>query len=299
MRVNKEEIEFSEAFIGSYLKSASDKRIQLLKNFFLEKGLQLNEEETKLFEKLLQNKSIQGYLRKDLKMYDLIFFVHEYSISKKYRKKLTESSPAVLRFKNKTSNKNLLSDITKSYKKFIINFNNSPLNISTGKIFLIRKRVEDLILFLREEKLIEFIDEDLMKSRYELLLRQANGDPTLVNFINYMMENNLISQVDNSNLITKYEKVFNRLTKFKGFGIKELIDDYHLRVKHILTNERTIRSDDFTHRTVFIRNVYNADADSKPFSMELIMVLVNILYEDLEYQNPITLVNIRQIVKKQ
>lgn len=31
MRVNKEEIEFSEAFIGSYLKSASDKRIQLLK----------------------------------------------------------------------------------------------------------------------------------------------------------------------------------------------------------------------------------------------------------------------------
>ncbi len=65
MRVNKEEIEFSEAFIGSYLKSASDKRIQLLKNFFLEKGLQLNEEETKLFGKLLQNK---GFVAQRLEM---------------------------------------------------------------------------------------------------------------------------------------------------------------------------------------------------------------------------------------
>lgn len=130
--------------------------------------------------------------------------------------------------------------------------------------------------------------KNIIKNKYS-----NNND--LLDFLEILKKNNYISPLsysENKNLNECNEVIYRELTD-KALGsidytYFDFLDHFLFEVSNKV---KTVRNDENTHRTCFIKDLYNVKSNNeRPYSIELIATLILILYEesqDLDYNSAI------------
>lgn len=287
-------------FLNVYKKINYDKKITLLTDkVFLNRDDWLKSEYLDLIIRLLNDIRFQKIFIQKLKISDLFLFIQIYSLSIKYKSDPDKVLQESFAFKNKTHNSKLIKDISKKTKNFIDAFKLSPIDFLDNGIFLKDHRFIEFLKFMIDGNKLAFVDDKVLTKRYEDLLHQTRGNEDLQKFVKFLKDNKYLSSIDDSySEATLYQKAYNYSKKFKYFSILDLIQDIKDDISCFLQTQETIRRDNFSHRTVFIKEIYNVDVHSKPYDLDLILLISEIFFEDLSKENLLTKSRLKEILKE-
>ena len=299
LRVDENDIAENIKFLNMYKRLDYDKKINLLTGkVFLNRVDWLKAEYLDLMIKLLDDSRFQKVFTQKLKIPDLFLFIQIYSLSIKYKSDPNKVLQESYIFKNQTQNSKLLKDISKKTKNFIDAFKSSPIDILSNGIFLKDHRFIEFLKFMIDGNKLAFVDDKALTKRYEDLLYLTRGNEELQDFVKYLKENKYLSSIDDvSSEATLYQRAYNYSKKFHHFSMLDLVLDIKDEISCFLQAQETIRRDNFSHRTVFIKEIYNVDAHSKPYDLDLILLLSEIFFEELSKENLLTITRLKEILK--
>ena len=299
MRVDKSETTASIEFLRKYKQLNYAEKLNLISGeIFLNREMWLQRDYFELMIKLLDDSRFQKIFIKDLKIPDLFLFIQVYSLSIKYKSDPNKVLQESYSFKNQTQNSKLLKDISKKAKNLIDTFRSSPIDILSNGIFLKDHRFIEFLKFMIDGNKLAFVDDKALTKRYEDLLYLTTGKEELQNFVKYLKENKYLSSIDDGYCeTTLYQRAYNYSKKFHHFSMLDLVLDIKDEISCFLQAQETIRRDNFSHRTVFIKEIYNVDAHSKPYNLDLILLLSEIFFEELSKENLLTITRLKEILK--
>lgn len=300
MRVEKSETTASIEFLRKYKQLNYEEKLNLIRGkVFLNRDEWLKREYLDLIIRLLNDTRFQKVFTQQLKIPDLFLFIQIYSLSIKYKSDTNKVLQESFAFKNKTHNSKLIKDISKTIKNFIDALKSSPIDFLNNGIFLKDHRFIEFLKFMIDGNKLAFVDDKVLTKRYEELLHQTRGNEDLQKFIKYLKDNKYLSSIDDSySEDTLYQKVYNYSKKFKYFSILDLIQDIKDHISCFLQSQETIRRDNYSHRTVFIKEIHNVDVHSKPYDLDLILLISEIFFEDLSKENLLTKGRLKEILKE-
>ena len=291
MRVDKSETTASIEFLRKYKQLNYEEKLNLISGkVFLNRDEWLKREYLDLIIRLLNDTRFQKVFTQQLKIPDLFLFIQIYSLSIKYKSDPNKVLQESYTFKNQTQNSKLLKDISKKAKNLIDTFRSSPIDILSNGIFIKDHRFIEFLKFMIDGNKLAFIDDKVLTKRYEDLLYLTRGNEELQDFVKYLKENKYLSSIDDGYCeATLYQRAYNYSKKFKHFSMLDLILDIKDEISCFLQAQETIRRDNFSHRTIFIKEIYNVDAHSKPYDLDLILLLSEIFFEELSKENLLTI----------
>ncbi|MCO8083543.1 hypothetical protein [Acinetobacter lwoffii] len=300
VRVNANDIAENIKFLNMYKRlDYEKKRTLLIDKVFLNREEWLKREYLDLMIKLLDDSRFQKIFIKKLKLPDLFLFIQIYSLSIKYKSDPNKVLQESFAFKNKTHNSKLIKDISKKTKNLIDAFKSSPIDFLNNGIFIKDHRFIEFLKFMIDGNKLAFVDDKVLTKRYEELLHQTRGNEDLQKFVKYLKDNKYLSSIDDGySEATLYQKAYNYSKKFKYFSILDLIQDIKDDISCFLHTQATIRRDNYSHRTVFIKEIYNVDVHSKPYDLDLILLISEIFFEDLSKENLLTKGRLKEILKE-
>ena len=307
-RVRQEDKEEVAIFLKKYNKINS----KFMKTKFISSNLKFTtylsiEEKDFHVEKiyiLLEDKSFTKMLESDLKLSDLILFSKKYYFSIKYKEKL--DSGAVY---SGTELKNWLNKLESAKNKMINLLNTSPLSKTKTTVFYLSSGyVNKIVNYLREEKIIAVIDMEMIDVRFYELKEYAEkyDNKDIDNFLEYMKNNNYISPLSGmeddikipeykflkkSNDILLSTKIYNKLIDYVEFVDSDLLDFFYKKIETEILNMKSPRVDNTSHRTLFIKSMWNIDGkaeifpNKRPYNINIISKLIQIFYTDLDVLN--------------
>ena len=299
MRVDKSETTASIEFLRKYKQLNYEEKLNLISGkVFLNRDEWLKREYLDLIIRLLNDTRFQKVFTQQLKIPDLFLFIQIYSLSIKYKSDPNKVLQESYTFKNQTQNSKLLKDISKKAKNLIDTFRSSPIDILSNGIFIKDHRFIEFLKFMIDGNKLAFVDDKVLTKRYEDLLYLTRGNEELQDFVKYLKENKYLSSIDDGYCeATLYQRAYNYSKKFKHFSMLDLILDIKDEISCFLQAQETIRRDNFSHRTIFIKEIYNVDAHSKPYDLDLILLLSEIFFEELSKENLLTITRLKEILK--
>lgn len=299
MRLEKSETTASIEFLRKYKQLNYEEKLNLIsEKVFLNRDEWLKREYLDLIIRLLNDTRFQKVFTQQLKIPDLFLFIQIYSLSIKYKSDTNKVLQESFAFKNKTNNRKLIKDISKTTKNFIDALKSSPIDFLNNGIFLKDHRFIEFLKFMIDGNKLAFVDDKALTKRYEDLLYLTTGKEELQNFVKYLKENKYLSSIDDGYCeTTLYQRAYNYSKKFHHFSMLDLVLDIKDEISCFLQAQETIRRDNFSHRTVFIKEIYNADAHSKPYDLDLILLLSEIFFEELSKENLLTITRLKEILK--
>jgi hypothetical protein len=307
-RVRQEDKEEVAIFLKKYNKNNS----KFMKTKFISNNLKfktyLNIEEKDFYvEKiylLLEDESFRKILECDLKLTDLILFSKKYYASIEYKKKL--DSGAVY---SGTELKNWLSKLESAKNKMTNILNTSPLlKTRTAVFYLSSSYVNKIVNYLRKEKIIAVIDMEMIDVRFHELKEYAKkyDNKDVDDFINFMKDNNYISPLSGmeddvktpeNKFLKKFNdsvvsgKIYNKLIDYVEFVDSDLLDFFYKKIETEILNMNSPRVDNTSHRTFFIKSMWDIDGkaeifpNKRPYNINIISKLIQIFYTDLDVLN--------------
>ena len=253
---------------------------------------------------LLEDKSFRKILECELKLSDLILFSKKYYLSIEYKEKL--DSGAVY---SGTELKNWLNKLESAKNKMINLLNTSPLSkTKTAVFYLSSGYVNKIVNYLREEKIIAVIDMEMIDVRFYELKEYAEkyDNKDIDNFLEYMKNNNYISPLSGmeddvktpeNKFLKKFNdsvlsrKIYNKLIDYVEFVDSDLLDFFYKKIETEILNMKSPRVDNTSHRTLFIKSMWNIDGkaeispNKRPYNINIISKLIQIFYTDLDVLN--------------
>lgn len=253
---------------------------------------------------LLEDKSFRKILECELKLSDLILFSEKYYFSIKYKEKL--DSGLVY---SGTELKKWLNKLESAKNKMINLLNTSPLSKTKTTVFYLSSSyVNKIVNYLRKEKIIAVIDMEMIDVRFHELKEYAKkyDNKDIEDFLEYMKNNNYISplsgmeddiKIPEYKFLRKYndillsEKIYNKLIDYVEFVDSDLLDFFYKKIETEILNMKSPRVDNTSHRTFFIKDIWDIDGkadilpNERPYNINIISKLIQILYTDLDVLN--------------
>ncbi|WP_168461603.1 hypothetical protein [Acinetobacter sp. A1] len=253
---------------------------------------------------LLEDKSFRKILECELKLSDLILFSKKYYFSIKYKEKL--DSGLVY---SGTELKKWLNKLESAKNKMINLLNTSPLSKTKTTVFYLSSSyVNKIVNYLRKEKIIAVIDMEMIDVRFHELKEYAKkyDNKDIEDFLEYMKNNNYISplsgmeddmKIPEYKFLRKYndillsEKIYNKLIDYIEFVDSDLLDFFYKKIETEILNMKSPRVDNTSHRTFFIKDIWDIDGkadilpNERPYNINIISKLIQILYTDLDVLN--------------
>ncbi|WP_168407857.1 hypothetical protein [Acinetobacter indicus] len=253
---------------------------------------------------LLEDKSFRKILECELKLSDLILFSKKYYFSIKYKEKL--DSGLVY---SGTELKKWLNKLESAKNKMINLLNTSPLSKTKTTVFYLSSSyVNKIVNYLRKEKIIAVIDMEMIDVRFHELKEYAKkyDNKDIEDFLEYMKNNNYISplsgmeddiKIPEYKFLRKYndillsEKIYNKLIDYIEFVDSDLLDYFYKKIETEILNMKSPRVDNTSHRTFFIKDIWDIDGkadilpNERPYNINIISKLIQILYTDLDVLN--------------
>lgn len=307
-RVTQEDKEEVAIFLKEYSKINNKIiKIKFISNNLKFKTYLSNEEKDFYVEKiylLLEDESFRKIFECDLKLSDLILFSKNYYASIEYKKKL--DSGAVY---SGTELKNWVSKLESAKNKMTNLLNTSPLlKTRTAVFYLSSSYVNKIVNYLREEKIIAVIDMEMIDVRFHELKECAKkyDNKDIDDFIDFMKDNNYISplsgmeddiKIPEYKFLRKYndillsEKIYNKLIDYIEFVDSDLLDFFYKKIETEILNMKSPRVDNTSHRTFFIKSMWDIDGkadilpNERPYNINIISKLIQIFYTDLDVLN--------------
>ena len=307
-RVRQEDKEEVAIFLKKYNKINS----KFMKTKFISSNLKFTtylsiEEKDFHVEKiyiLLEDKSFTKMLESDLKLSDLILFSKKYYFSIKYKEKL--DSGAVY---SGTELKNWLTKLESAKNKMTNLLNTSPLSKTKTTVFYLSSSyVNNIVNYLREEKIIAVIDMEMIDLRFHELKEYAKkyDIKDIDDFLEYMKDNDYISPLSGmeddikkpeNKFLKKFNdsvlsgKIYNKLINYVEFVDSDLLNFFYKKIETEILNMKSPRVDNTSHRTLFIKSMWNIDGkaeifpNKRPYNINIISKLIQIFYTDLDVLN--------------
>lgn len=253
---------------------------------------------------LLEDKSFRKILECELKLSDLILFSKKYYFSIKYKEKL--DSGLVY---SGTELKKWINKLESAKNKMINLLNTSPLSKTKTTVFYLSSSyVNKIVNYLRKEKIIAVIDMEMIDVRFHELKEYAKkyDNKDIEDFLEYMKNNNYISplsgmeddiKIPEYKFLRKYndillsEKIYNKLIDYVEFVDSDLLDFFYKKIETEILNIKSPRVDNTSHRTLFIKDIWDIDGkadilpNERPYNINIISKLIQILYTDLDVLN--------------
>lgn len=282
-------------FLNEFNKKKSDisKRKFIIDNLLTTKHLNDSEKNdySIQIEKILNDHLFSNRLN-EIKLADLPFFVLIYYKSLEKKEK---NSPT------KTEANNWYKRVKSLKKNLIEVLKESPNKYRTEQIssYIRKENIINIINTLRERKIIAHTDKDMIDVRYKdlknIIKVKYNNNNDLLDFLETLKKDNYISPLSYSEKENNNEcnELIYRQLIYKNFGsIDYTYFDFIDRFLFEVSNKvKTVRNDENTHRTCFIKDLYNVKSNNeRPYSIELIATLILILYEeskDLDHNSAI------------
>ncbi|WFP97722.1 hypothetical protein P3S51_05285 [Acinetobacter sp. ANC 7201] len=307
-RVRQEDKEEVAIFLKKYNKINS----KFIKTKFISNNLRFSsypsvEEKDFHVEKiyiLLEDKSFRKILECELKLSDLILFSKKYYFSIKYKEKL--DSGLVY---SGTESKNWLTKLESAKNKMTNLLNTSPLSKTKTTVFYLSSSyVNNIVNYLREEKIIAVIDMEMIDLRFHELKEYAKkyDNKDIDDFLEYMKDNDYISPLSGmeddikkpeNKFLKKFNdsvlsgKIYNKLIDYVEFVDSDLLDFFYKKIETEILNMKSPRVDNTSHRTLFIKSMWNIDGkaeifpNKRPYNINIISKLIQIFYTDLDVLN--------------
>lgn len=253
---------------------------------------------------LLEDKSFRKILKCELKLSDLILFSKKYYASIKYKKKL--DSGLVY---SGTELKNWLNKLESAKNKMTNILNTSPLSKTKKTVFYLSSGyVNKVVNYLREEKIIAVLDVEMIDVRFYELKEYAKkyDNKDFDDFLEFMKNNNYISPLSGMEEDIKRpeykflkeshdsllsEKIYNKLIDYVDFMDSDLLNFFYRKIEKEILNIKPPRIDNTSHRTFFIKEMWDIDGkadifpNKRPYNINIISKLIQILYTDLDALN--------------
>ena len=304
-RVRQEDKEEVAIFLKKYNKINSKfmKTKFIINNLKFKTHLSVEEKDFQV-EKiyiLLKDKAFREILERELKLSDLILFSKKYYFSIKYKEKLDSG----LLFSG-TELKKWVTQLESSKNKMINLLNTSPLSkMKTTVFYLSSSYVKKIVNYLREEKIIAVLDMEMIDVRFYELKEYARkyDNKDFDDFLKFMKNNNYISPLSGmeDNIKTpeyKFlkeshdtllsEKIYNKIIDYVEFLDSDLLNFFYKKIETEILNIKPPRVDNTSHRTFFIKSMWDIDGkaeifpNKRPYNINIISKLIQIFYTDLD-----------------
>ena len=307
-RVRQEDKEEVAIFLKKYNKINS----KFMKTKFISNNLKfktyLNIEEKDFYiEKiylLLEDESFRKILECELKLSDLILFSKQYYASIEDKKDLDSGL-----VRSGTELKNWLTKLESAKNKMTNLLNTSPLSKTKTTVFYLSSSyVNNIVNYLREEKIIAVIDMEMIGLRFHELKEYAKkyDNKDIDDFLEYMKDNDYISPLSGmeddikkpeNKFLKKFNdsvlsgKIYNKLSDYVEFVDSDLLNFFYKKIETEILNMKSPRVDNTSHRTLFIKSMWNIDGkaeifpNKRPYNINIISKLIQIFYTDLNVLN--------------
>lgn len=253
---------------------------------------------------LLEDKSFIKILECELKLSDLILFSKKYYASIEYKKDLDSGL-----VHSGTELKNWLKKLESAKNKMTNLLNTSHLSKTKTTVFYLSSSyVNKIVNYLREEKIIAVIDIEMIDVRFHELKEYAKkyDNKDIDDFLEYMKDNDYISPLSGmeddikkpeNKFLKKFNdsvlsgKIYNKLIDYVEFVDSDLLDFFYKKIETEILNMKSPRVDNTSHRTFFIKDIWNIDGkadilpNERPYNINIISKLIQILYTDLDVLN--------------
>ena len=307
-RVRQEDKEEVAIFLKKYNKINSKfmKTKFIINNLKFKTHLSVEEKDfqVEIIYILLKDKAFREILERELKLSDLILFSKKYYFSIKYKEKLDSG----LLFSG-TELKKWVTQLESSKNKMINLLNTSPLSkMKTTVFYLSSSYVKKIVNYLREEKIIAVLDMEMIDVRFYELKEYARkyDNKDFDDFLKFMKNNNYISPLNGmeENIkIPEYkflkeshdsllsEKIYNKLIDYIEFVDSDLLNFFYTKIEKEILNIKPPRIDNTSHRTFFIKEMWDIDgkanifSNKRPYNINIISKLIQIFYTDLDVLN--------------
>ncbi|QOW50150.1 hypothetical protein G0029_10345 [Acinetobacter sp. YH12138] len=307
-RVTQEDKEEAAIFLKKYneINNKINKTKFISNNLRFKAYLSVEEKDfqVKTIYILLEDKSFRKILECELKLSDLILFSEKYYFSIKYKEKL--DSGLVY---SGTELKKWLNKLESAKNKMINLLNTSPLSKTKITVFYLSSSyVNKIVNYLRKEKIIAVIDMEMIDVRFHELKEYAKkyDNKDIEDFLEYMKNNNYISplsgmeddiKIPEYKFLRKYndillsEKIYNKLIDYVECVDSDLLDFFYKKIETEILNIKSPRVDNTSHRTFFIKDIWDIDGkadilpNERPYNINIISKLIQILYTDLDVLN--------------
>ena len=154
---------------------------------------------------LLEDESFRKILECDLKLSDLILFSKQYYASIEDKKDLDSGL-----VRSGTELKNWLTKLESAKNKMTNLLNTSPLSKTKTTVFYLSSSyVNNIVNYLREEKIIAVIDMEMIDLRFHELKEYAKkyDNKDIDDFLEYMKDNDYISPISRQIVLLHHEKL--------------------------------------------------------------------------------------------
>lgn len=303
-RVRQEDKEEVAIFLKKYNKINNNlNKIKFISNNIKFKeyfGVEEKNLQVEMIYILLEDKFFRKILECELKLSDLILFSKKYYASIKYKKNL--DSGLVY---SGTELKNWLNKLDSAKNKMTNILNTSPLSKTKTIVFYLSSSyVNKVVNYLREEKIIAVLDVEMVDVRFYELKKYDNKD--FDDFLKFMKNNNYISPLSDMEEDIKRpeynflkeshdsllsEKIYNKLIDYVDFVDSDLLNFFYRKIEKEILNIKPPRIDNTSHRTFFIKEMWDIDGkadifpNKRPYNINVISKLIQILYTDLDALN--------------
>ena len=187
--------------------------------------------------------------------------------------------------------------------------NTSPLSKTKTTVFYLSSGyVNKIVNYLREEKIIAVIDMEMIDVRFYELKEYAEkyDNKDIDDFLEYMKNNNYISplsgmeddiKIPEYKFLRKFNdsslsrKIYNKLIDYVEFVDSDLLDFFYKKIETEILNIKSPRVDNTSHRTFFIKDIWDIDGkadilpNERPYNINIISKLIQIFYTDLDVLN--------------
>ena len=253
---------------------------------------------------LLEDKSFIKILECELKLSDLILFSKQYYASIEDKKDLDSGL-----VRSGTELKNWLTKLESAKNKMTNLLNTSPLSKTKTTVFYLSSiYVNNIVNYLREEKIIAVIDMEMIDLRFHKLKEYAKNydNKDIDDFLEYMKDNDYISPLSGmeddikkpeNKFLKKFNdsvlsgKIYNKLINYVEFVDSDLLNFFYKKIETEILNMKSPRVDNTSHRTLFIKSMWNIDGkaeifpNKRPYNINIISKLIQIFYTDLDVLN--------------
>ena len=208
-----------------------------------------------------------------------------------------------------TELKNWLTKLESAKNKMTNLLNTSPLSKTKTTVFYLSSSyVNNIVNYLREEKIIAVIDMEMIDLRFHELKEYAKkyDIKDIDDFLEYMKDNDYISPLSGmeddikkpeNKFLKKFNdsvlsgKIYNKLINYVEFVDSDLLNFFYKKIETEILNMKSPRVDNTSHRTLFIKSMWNIDGkaeifpNKRPYNINIISKLIQIFYTDLDVLN--------------
>ena len=218
---------------------------------------------------LLEDKSFIKILECELKLSDLILFSKKYYASIEDKKDLDSGL-----VRSGTELKNWLTKLESAKNKMTNLLNTSPLSKTKTTVFYLSSSyVNNIVNYLREEKIIAVIDMEMIDLRFHELKEYAKkyDNKDIDDFLEYMKDNDYISPLSGmeddikkpeNKFLKKFNdsvlsgKIYNKLIDYVEFVDSDLLDFFYKKIETDILSMLSQRVDSTSRRTLFIKSIW-------------------------------------------